>query len=370
MGKGLYLILTFLAAGIGALIGRRLKLPASMMVGSMMGAAVFNIATQAAYFPSDLRSAVQILTGIFIGLNFQREEINELRKLLVPTIILMIGMVIFNLCTGFFLYNFGNLDFITAFFSSAPGGATDIALIADEMGADTSYVALLQLSRIVIVILIYPHVFRVLSIRGWKIGAVNVTENKNEQSPETDAVNETRNETKNEMKNEQLSKEKIDKILLTLLAAAAGGLAFRMLGIPAGALIGSIFASALLNIFTSRAYLPVKCRNYIKIAAGAYIGARINVDAAVLLNLAVPFIIMLTGIIIFPGIIGIIIHAVTGLDLGICLMASTPAGMQEIVLMADDLGVEAPKVAIMHFIRIVVVITYFPIMIRWLTMCF
>ena len=45
------------------------------------------------------------------------------------------------------------------------------------------------------------------------------------------------------------------KIIVSLCVAFIGGVLFRKLKVPAGLLVGSIFAVALLNITTGQAYI-------------------------------------------------------------------------------------------------------------------
>jgi len=48
------------------------------------------------------------------------------------------------------------------------------------------------------------------------------------------------------------------------------------------------------------------------------------------------------------------------MDLGTSLLSSTPGGMSEMSLLANDMGFDFMKVSITHLARIIVVITIFP----------
>ena len=56
------------------------------------------------------------------------------------------------------------------------------------------------------------------------------------------------------------------------------------------------------------------------------------------------------------------VHRFTKLDFGISLLGCAPAGVQEMSLLADDLGVDSTKVAIMHTFRLSSVIAFFPML--------
>jgi uncharacterized membrane protein AbrB (regulator of aidB expression) len=55
------------------------------------------------------------------------------------------------------------LDLITALFACAPGGATDLALIAEEYGANTPKVSIIQTMRVIGVVVFYPPAIQLIS---------------------------------------------------------------------------------------------------------------------------------------------------------------------------------------------------------------
>ena len=157
------------------------------------------------------------------------------------------------------------------------------------------------------------------------------------------------------------------KLARTILVAFAGGSLFRFLKIKSGALIGAIAATAILSIFTNLAYFPITIKTGTQICAGAYVGAQLKRETlTVLPTLIVPIMIMLIGMFIFVYVFGLIMQRVSHLDLLTSLLISTPGGMQEMSLMAQDFDCDAPKVVVMHILRIMIVIFLFPPMIGFL----
>lgn len=53
---------------------------------------------------------------------------------------------------------------MTAFLSAAPGGMSDIAIMAEDLGADGSQVAMIQFIRVCFIISIYPIVIKFLFV--------------------------------------------------------------------------------------------------------------------------------------------------------------------------------------------------------------
>jgi len=50
-------------------------------------------------------------------------------------------------------------------FACMPGGASDVALIAGDLGGDTAKVALFQIMRVIGVVVIYPIIVRFLQVK-------------------------------------------------------------------------------------------------------------------------------------------------------------------------------------------------------------
>ena len=130
-----FFLVTLAVACAGAWIGKRVKIPAGAMLGAMAGVAVFHILTGRGRFPSELKTVVQILSGALIGSKVSRKDVAALKKILLPTAILLLFMTLMNLTLGISIYKLGGLDIATALFSASPGGLTDMALLAEELGA-------------------------------------------------------------------------------------------------------------------------------------------------------------------------------------------------------------------------------------------
>ncbi len=159
----------------------------------------------------------------------------------------------------------------------------------------------------------------------------------------------------------------MEKLGLTLLIAAAGGILGYKLKLPAGAMIGAMVAVGAYNIFNNQAYIPPQFRLGIQIAAGAMIGLQINREIlSGLKMLLVPSLIMVGAVIAVCFIAGFLMHKFTGLDLTTALFASAPGGMTEMSLAADSLGANAPQVAVLQLIRLLSVIIFLPFLVRFI----
>ena len=158
------------------------------------------------------------------------------------------------------------------------------------------------------------------------------------------------------------------RFLLTVAIAIVGGLVFFSLGIPAGAMIGSMLFVAVFGILSGKALFPTGFRPVIQIAVGCFLGARMTYDSLLSLkDLVVPSMIMLVGVVLASLVFGYAIHKITGLAVSTCLLACTPGGLGEMSLIAEELGCDAPKVAVMQTFRLMIVIMLFPTLLRILS---
>lgn len=157
------LLLTVLAALCGGLIGRSLKIPAGTMLGALLFVVLMNVFTDRAYVPGDFRPWIQMTSGALLGSGISRRDIKELKHLLVPGIIMLIGMLLFNLAFGYLMFRFSTLDLATCLLAMAPGGMTDMSLIAADLGGDMAVVTILHLVRLLVIYAVLPWIFTRLS---------------------------------------------------------------------------------------------------------------------------------------------------------------------------------------------------------------
>lgn len=159
------IIYTLAIGSIGGVIGVKLKIPAGAMIGSMISVGIYNVFISKGYVPSNFKTIAQIVIGCIIGLNFTMDSILGLKKLIIPSIILVIGLTFLSIILGLILHKTTGLDLPTALFSSAPGGLTDMVIMSESFGAQTHIVALLHLTRLTTVLTVLPIVIRFITTK-------------------------------------------------------------------------------------------------------------------------------------------------------------------------------------------------------------
>ena len=98
-----------------------------------------------------------MLSGAFIGSKITMDTVKLIISMWYNAILVLAIFIPACLLLGYALHKWRKLDLLTALFCSAPAGASDMALIASDVGADGPNVAILQIIRMLGVIAIFPH---------------------------------------------------------------------------------------------------------------------------------------------------------------------------------------------------------------------
>jgi len=330
---------------LGALLFHRLKIPAAFIFGPLLVVVFFNIFSSIPYFPFAGRTIIQSFIGSYIGVSIRKEHIQSIHKLLLPIVFMMVSMLFTMIITSVLIYFFTDLDLATAIFSATPGGVFDMTILSMEFGADITIVALMQMIRLIGIIIIFPLWIKNISS---KINTI----------PQPNDVVLTNS-----------AKKYVYQPILTLsigLVASALGVYSKL---PAGALSFAMLFVAAFNITTGKAYIPIKLRRTTQIVAGSFLAMQLVLDSWITLGrLFVPVVIMLGLYLASNLLLSLFLDRYHYLDFYTALFATSPAGAAEMVMIADEFNINANKahIAFMHVIRLILVISFFPLIIRWI----
>lgn len=347
-----YFLLSVFCAFIGGELVSKLNIPAARVVGGIIGVIILNLTYGHSYFYEEIRIWMQIFSGAMIGSRIGKKEILQLKVIILPTAMLLVCMILMNVTLGGIIYKFSALDITTALFAVTPGGLSDMALLSSDLGANSSYVGILQVFRLLIIFLIFPPIFKQLIKRDQLKKDVTQV-----QTPVT--------------KGSTVAPFTLTKFLKLILCSATGGLLFNYLGMVGGGLTGAMIGSAIYCICTSPVRYPELPKNGIQILSGVFIGTDITWELIKNMNeLLLPMAVMLVGYTVYILGLALLMHKVCKMDLTVCLLASTPGGIQEMALFSEDLKADTPKIAIMQTARLLLIITFFPTMITFIVNIF
>ncbi len=159
----------------------------------------------------------------------------------------------------------------------------------------------------------------------------------------------------------------IYNILLTLLISFCVGLFFCRLKVPGGMLVGGIIGAAILNIIWDIAYIPKLGKIFAQSMAGAFIGSSVKRnELGEMRRIAKPAAILLGSYLIMNLLMGWLLYTVSPISAATAWFSAVPGGINDIPLIAADMGANAPQVAILQFVRLVIGVGVFPGMIQWL----
>lgn len=347
-----WFLITFLVGLIGALILFKLKVTGGLMIGSLVAVALFNIFTGLAYFPLPAKIFAQIISGAFIGMQVNRKNVSDLKKMVKPTVFLLGGLLIINIILGFIIYALSDCDLMTALFAAVPGGVADISIISHDMGADTSIVAVFQLFRMIMVLTFFPTlIFPITKYLSKRQPPFN----NNQQTPP-----DTQTSPAGTDKSKTIDKP-VEKTVLTLAIAFVFGILGAILDIPAGPLLFSTLSVSVLSLWTNMAYMPFTIKRFAMIVAGAFVGSSfVRENLTGIAGLILPMILLVVGYMAFCILLGVLMSRLFKIDIATALFSCTPAGASDMALLATDLGAAGPQVALLQIARLFCVITIFP----------
>lgn len=154
------------SAVAGSLLGRWLRFPAPTFLGPLLVSALLHLGGLTESVPPTLVVTVaQVILGTVLGCRFRGVS----ARTLVPAAALSLGATLLSLAlafgSGLVMQALAGIRPDQALLALAPGGLTEMGLIALAIQADVAFVALHHVVRILFVIVLAPVAFRLLLAR-------------------------------------------------------------------------------------------------------------------------------------------------------------------------------------------------------------
>ena len=146
-----------------AAIGQASGVPAASMVFPLVVVAALNLSASACSLPLSIKNVAQLLAGSLVGASITAKTFASIESTLVPVVMLVVSYWLVNCFYAFACSRLHLLDLKSALFVSSPGGATDMALIAADLHADLTKIAVLQVLRAVYAVAVMPGVVMVIT---------------------------------------------------------------------------------------------------------------------------------------------------------------------------------------------------------------
>lgn len=155
-----------IAGAAGGLLLTWLQVPAGALVGAVLGsAAASNPRSMQSYrLHRWVRNTGLVLLGCVSAARLGGETLTTMLRILLPITGLVLALLALNALLAWWLVKRHGLDPTTAVLACAPGGFSELSVVAQREGADVGTVAAVHLFRVLaVVLLVVPGLVVVLS---------------------------------------------------------------------------------------------------------------------------------------------------------------------------------------------------------------
>ena len=313
-------------AGAACAAGR---VPLPWMIGPMLAMALCNAAGAGFRAPTRGRETGQVIIGTALGLYFSpvvAREVAALWQVLIAAAFLAIGI---GASCGWLLSRLARIDSTTAFFASVPGGATEMALLAEKFGARVDQVAFAQSLRILLVVVVIPFALTFSGVHG--------TDARVAMQGPFDPVG------------------LVQMMFLTLV----GGAALRLVRAPNPFMFGPLLVSSALAVFeVGLSAVPGWLTNGGQLLLGCALGARFGRHSAAGLSLlAAAVAASVAAAMALSSVAALAISFGTGVAYPTLVLAVAPGGIAEMCITAKVLKLGVPIVTAAQVVRVVVLVS-------------
>lgn len=150
-------IATLAIAATGPILGIVLKRPTLNLVAPMaLGVALHAVGLIDITLPKWFLAAAYIVFGLSIGLRFTREIVAHALKALPALFASVFTLILSCGALAVALSYFANIDLLTAYLATSPGGADSVAIIVASSPVDKPFVLTMQVGRFLAVLFLAP----------------------------------------------------------------------------------------------------------------------------------------------------------------------------------------------------------------------
>lgn len=316
--------------------------PLPWLLGALFVATAASLAGLPVSVPSGLRNLMLAVLGVVVGSGYSPDRLGGAMGWL-PTLAGVALYVAMAGGLGYLLLRRVGFDAPSAFFGAMPGGISEMVFLSGAFDGDMRTVALIHAIRILVTVTLVAAWTALAMPAGAAHGAV---------SEVGSAVVSLRDAAG------------------FVMAAASGAAAGRILRLPAGFLLGPMFATALAQFFgLIAARPPAEVAAVAQIAIGAAIGCRfagVRVDEMLRAGAAGGAVTALLAACTLIAVLAL--GRVSDVDGGALLLAFAPAGIAEMTAISATLELEPSFVAVHHLWRVLLIVSVAPLVyrtVRW-----
>ncbi len=329
-----------MGSALAGFFAQRAGLPAGWLVGPMLVALVVALLWEKhPTMPRWGRVASLAVVGGVLASAYEPSVVPLILRHWLPVVLVVCGTLLLSLGAGLLLSILARLDRKTAALGTLPGAASGMLAMSDPLGADARPVALMQYTRVVVVVVSATLVGR--------FGLVPGTESPPGQGlPAASGVTDL------------LVRNPLTTYALTALVAALGAWAGTRFRLPAGALLGPLILGILLEeLGVMHLAWPQGLPQAAYLVLGLWVGLLFDVDSVKRAGRLLPVVLASAlGLVVACAALGWALSVVTGIDGVTAYLATTPGGIDSVAIVALGSGADAPLVLAVQMLRLLAVI--------------
>ncbi len=151
-------------AGVGSVLGVRMKLPAGAFLGPvLLGIPLTALGVPVGAWPPGVLALALWGLGVRVGSQFDAAAVAELKRVAHIALLASLTMVAGCLLLAWAWSAAAGVDLLTTYFATSPGGADSVLAIALGTQATVSVVLAVQVGRVLLIFLVAPSFLRRLS---------------------------------------------------------------------------------------------------------------------------------------------------------------------------------------------------------------
>jgi uncharacterized protein len=343
----------WIALGVGSslagLFAQGMGLPAGWLVGPMLVALTLALVWEKhPSVPRWGRIVSLAVVGGVLASAFRPSVLPLISRHWLPVSLVVCGTLLLSLGAGLLLSSLVRIDRKTATLGALPGAASGMLAMSDPLGADARLVALMQYTRVVVVVVTATFVGRLMTgaapqpasgqgLRAFSEGVDLLVQG----TPQTYAA--------------------------TVLVAVLGAWAGTRLRLPAGALLGPlILGVALAELGVVQLAWPPGVPQAAYLVLGLWVGLLFDGASVKRAGRLLPFVLASTvGLVLACAALGWALAELTGLDGMTAYLATTPGGIESVAIVALGTGADAPLVLAVQMLRLLAVVFAGSLLGRW-----
>lgn len=143
---------------VAGLLGKATGVPGLTFTASILAVLVLKLGFDFAFIPKGVKKACQLVAGCYLGTLLTAEGMAGLADLVLPAVILVAGYTLNCFVAGRLesrLFGYGRKE---GMLIASPAGASDMALIMDDLGVQNTDVVIMQVVRAAVVMAFSPQV--------------------------------------------------------------------------------------------------------------------------------------------------------------------------------------------------------------------